>query len=108
MSTRRNVPWGPALSSASGAPAPPAQNPPRAGVRLPVKAGRHFEVLVDGEPQIEGGDFFVVGRLIVFTRPPAGARRGRLRRGRSAACVQVRYELDGHMLVASGLEVEPL
>lgn len=37
-------------------------------MRLPALAGQHIEVVVNGLPQVEGADYFIVGRLIVFDR----------------------------------------
>lgn len=108
MSTHRYVPWGPVLSSASGQPARLRPVRSRCCVRLPLKARERFDVLVDGRVQVPGCDYEVVDRLVVFARLlPAGRRRGLLRRPRPAV-VEVRYELDGHRLVARGLEPEPL
>lgn len=124
MSERPPRPWGPALTSASGAPPRPrkpaggdAGVARRSAVRLPMKATGRFEVFVDGRLQAEGRDFHVVGRLLVFGRvleagAAAGLRQRILRRLRPrtvpAGRVDVRYELDGHRLTATGLEVDRL
>ncbi len=70
----RNLPWGPSLSSASGAPArlPRAVNAyelvPRTTVRLPSAVGDLVRVAAGGRTQLEGVDYFLVGRLLVFER----------------------------------------
>jgi hypothetical protein len=70
---KRQLPWGPALTSASGAPAPPSlvnahEQVPRTLVRLPSGMHGTVDVAVDGVPQVEGEDYFLVGRLLVFER----------------------------------------
>ena len=69
----RHLPWGPELSSASGAPKRAVllnehEQLARAIVRLPRHVGGALRVWVGGRPQVEGEDFFLVGRLLVFER----------------------------------------
>lgn len=110
MSARPHRPWGPALSSASGAPGPPpAPSAVRSCVRLPLKCGDAFEVFVNGRPQRADVDFHHVGRLVIFAtllNADAPARRRRLRRRAPADRVDVRYALDGHRLTARSLPVD--
>lgn len=70
----RYLPWGPELSSASGAwkrvaPTNDHELVARTTVRLPRHVHGGLRVWVGGEPQVEGEDFFVIGRLLVFERP---------------------------------------
>jgi hypothetical protein len=109
------------LTSASGAPAPapPAANPyelvPRSLVRLPGEVDGDFAVCVDGVAQSEGEDYFLVGRLLVFSR--ALCREGRLHYWRRVVGswgmgatrryeeVSIHYEAGGRSCAAHDLGV---
>lgn len=113
-------PWGPALSSASGAASrPPVPEPPggpavRSAVRLPAGAGEVLAVHVNGLPQVEGVDYFLVARLVVFGRPLIrGGAPSRRRRALAALLgihvggdtVDVRYRAGREVRTASGLDI---
>jgi hypothetical protein len=84
-------------------------------VPLPSAAEAVLEVRVNGLPQADGVDFFLVGRLIVLDRPLVlGGPPSRARR-LLAAClgihvggdtVDARYRAtDGSAVVAAGLDI---
>jgi hypothetical protein len=87
-------------------------------VRLPPQVTRPFDVYVNGVAQLEGRDFRVSGRALVFTRELH--QEGRLGFWRWASIVlgvagtyrrndvvDVAYEVAGRRAVASGLRPEP-
>ncbi|WP_354701694.1 hypothetical protein [Paraconexibacter sp. AEG42_29] len=82
--------------------------------RLPTDATLPVDVVVNGLPQTEGVDYFIVGRLIVFDRallagpPPSRPRRI------LAACLgihvggdtlDVHYRTGGTLRAATGLDI---
>jgi len=88
-------------------------------VRLPADLMRPFEVYVNGVPQLEGTDFEVEGRTLVFSRELRS--EGKLGFWRWASIfvgiagtyrqddsVDVVYERDGRRVVATKLPLEPL
>lgn len=91
----------------------------RTRVRLPADVTRPFEVFVNGIPQVEGRDFRVEGRTLVFDRELVSEGRlgfwrwasivlgiaGTYRRDDS---VDVAYRRDGKPVVAAKLPLEPL
>lgn len=87
-------------------------------VDLPPQVGESFEVYVNGVPQVEGRDFEIAGRSLLFTRTLA--REGRLGFWRWLSLflgvagtyrqndtIDLIYEADGRRVVASGLVPEP-
>jgi hypothetical protein len=88
----------------------------RSLVRLPAHVQPPFEVFISGVPQIEGTDYRIEGRALVFDRElrkdkVSGWRWflgawgvGTYRQNDS---VDVRYTLEGRPMVAEGLEIEP-
>ena len=87
-------------------------------VRLPPQVTRPFDVYVNGVAQVEGGDFRVNGRTLVFSRELR--HEGRLGFWRWASIIlgvagtyrqndviDVAYEVAGRRAVASGLRPEP-
>jgi hypothetical protein len=87
-------------------------------VALPPHVGEPFEVFVNGVPQIEGTDYRVEGRTLVFDRTLE--REGRLGFWRWLSMflgvagtyrqndtVDIVYRVAGRRTVASGLPVEP-
>jgi hypothetical protein len=88
-------------------------------VRLPADVTRPFEVYVNGVPQVEGGDFRVEGRTLVFDRElktegKLGFWRwtsilvGVAGTYRQDDSVDVVYQREGRRVVATKLPVEPL
>jgi hypothetical protein len=90
----------------------------RTRVELPEAVTRPFEVYVNGVAQVEGGDFRVQGRSLVFERELR--QEGRLGFWRWASLllgaagtyrqndvVDVVYEAAGRRTVASGLPLVP-
>lgn len=90
----------------------------RTHVELPSAVERPFEVFVNGVPQVEGADFRVVGRSLVFERDLQ--REGSLGFWRWASnflgvagsyrqndVVDVVYSLGGRRQVATGLPLRP-
>jgi anti-sigma-K factor RskA len=91
----------------------------RTRVRLPADVTRPFEVFVNGIPQVEGRDFRVEGRTLIFDRELVAEGRlgfwrwasivlgiaGTYRRDDS---VDVAYRRDGKPVVAAKLPLEPL
>ena len=90
----------------------------RTRVELPEAVARPFEVYVNGVAQVEGGDFRVQGRSLVFERELR--QEGRLGFWRWASIllgaagtyrqndvVDVVYEAAGRRTVASGLPLVP-
>jgi hypothetical protein len=91
----------------------------RTRVRLPGDVVRPFEVYVNGVPQMEGIDFDVEGRTLVFDRElKAEGRLGFWRwtsifvgiagTYRQDDSVDVVYERDGQRVVATKLPLEPI
>lgn len=87
-------------------------------VELPAHVGGVFEVYVNGVPQVEGRDFRLRGRTLVFDRELR--QEGRLGFWRWTSIVlgvagtyrqndvvDVVYEQGGRRVVESGLPVEP-
>ena len=88
-------------------------------VRLPADLMRPFEVYVNGVPQVEGADYQVDGRTLVFERElrtegKLGFWRwtsifvGVAGTYRQDDSVDVVYERNGQRVVATKLPVEPL
>lgn len=88
-------------------------------VRLPGGVTRPFEVYVNGVPQVEGSDFRVEGRTLVFNLELRS--EGKLGFWRWASIlvgvagtyrqndsVDVVYQRDGRRIVATKLPLEPL
>lgn len=84
-------------------------------VRLPSQVRGHFEVYVNGVPQVEGSDYAVRGRELRFSRRLAKDKISKWRwfvgawgvgTYRQNDSVDVRYELDGRPMVAEALEIE--
>ncbi len=88
-------------------------------VQLPAAVVRPFEVYVNGVAQVEGRDFRVKDRKLVFFRELR--QEGRLGFWRWASItlgvagtyrqndvVDVAYEVEGRRAVASGLRPEPV
>jgi hypothetical protein len=89
---------------------------PRSGVTLPADVGEEFEVYVNGGRQQDGVDFRRSGRGIVFERTLRKDRISGWRwflgawgigTSRQNDSVDIRYEVDGQMHVAHGLEITP-
>jgi hypothetical protein len=90
----------------------------RSLVELPSGADPPFRVFVNGVPQVEGRDYRVKGRALLFDRELMKEGRlgfwrwtlmffsiaGTYRRNDS---VDVRYRTDGQTRVATGLEILP-
>lgn len=89
---------------------------PRSVARLPSQVQPPFEVYVSGVPQIEGDDYEVRGRELVFEgrvlrKDEVSGWRwllGSIGIGtyRQDDSIDVRYTLDGRPMVAEGLPVE--
>jgi hypothetical protein len=90
----------------------------RTRVELPAGIGRPFEVYVNGVAQVEGRDYRVEGRSLLFARELR--QEGKLGFWRWASLlfgaagtyrqndlVDVVYEAGGRRTVASGLALEP-
>ncbi len=88
-------------------------------VRLPGEVTRPFEVYVNGVPQVEGTDFRVEGRTLVFDRElKTEGKLGLLRwtsifigiagTYRQDDSVDVVYERGGRRVVATKLPLEPI
>lgn len=88
-------------------------------MRLPADVARPFEVFVNGVPQVEGLDFDVEGRTLVFNRElktegKLGFWRwtsifvGVAGTYRQNDSVDVAYQRGGKPVVASKLPLEPL
>ena len=90
----------------------------RTRVDLPAAVERPFEVFVNGVPQVEGADFRVAGRALVFERDLR--REGKLGFWRWASnflgvagsyrqndVVDVVYAVAGRRQVATGLPLAP-
>jgi hypothetical protein len=88
-------------------------------VRLPADVTRPFEVYVNGVPQVEGTDFRVEGRTLVFERELRSEGKlgfwrwtsiviGVAGTYRQNDSVDVVYERNGKRVVASKLPLEPL
>jgi hypothetical protein len=88
---------------------------PRSIARLPRHVQRPFEVYISGVPQVEGTDYVVRGRDLVFEGRELRKDKisgwrwflgawgvGTYRQNDS---VDVRYTLDGRPMVAEGLEL---
>jgi hypothetical protein len=88
----------------------------RSIVRLPRQVQAPFEVYLSGVPQVEGVDYVVEGRTLVFEGRELRKDKisgwrwflgawgvGTYRQNDS---VDVRYTLDGRPMVAEGLEIE--
>ena len=86
-------------------------------VPLPAGAERPIRVFVNGVPQVQGQDFELVGRELVFDRP---LEKERLSKRRWTAIffglwgsygkndsVDVQYRVGGRETVATGLEIIP-
>jgi hypothetical protein len=87
-------------------------------VRLPAAVTRPFEVYVNGVPQVEGQDFRVEGRTLVFDRELRSEGRlgfwrwlsmwvGVAGTYRQNDSVDVIYERNGKRVVATKLPLEP-
>jgi hypothetical protein len=87
-------------------------------VRLPGDLTRPFEVYVNGVEQVEGADFRIDGRTLLFDRElRSEGRLGLLRwtsifvgiagTYRQDDSVDVVYERGGHRVVATKLPLEP-
>jgi len=88
-------------------------------VRLPADLVRPFEVFVNGVAQVEGGDYRIVGRTLVFDRElksesSLGFWRwlslwvGIAGTYRQNDSVDVTYQRNGKPVVATKLPLEPL
>jgi hypothetical protein len=88
-------------------------------VRLPADVTRPFEVYVNGVPQVEGADFRVEGRTLLFDRELKTEGRlgfwrwtsiivGVAGTYRQNDSVDVVYERNGTRVVATKLPLEPL
>jgi hypothetical protein len=97
----------------------PQEAPARTRVRLPADLTRPFEVYVNGVEQVEGIDYEVQGRTLVFDRElrtegKLGAWRwlsmwvGVAGTYRQNDSVDVVYQRDGRRVVAIKLPLEPL
>jgi hypothetical protein len=93
--------------------------PTRTRVRLPADLTRPFEVFVNGVPQVEGTDFDIEGRTLVFTRELRSEGKlgfwrwtsifvGIAGTYRQDDSVDVVYERGGRRVVATKLPLEPL
>ena len=85
-------------------------------VLLPAEVSRPFEVYVNGIVQVEGTDFVLDGRELVFAEelvPPARDTARSLVRGfffgryKPEHVVDVAYQAGGRGHVVSGLPIEP-
>ena len=85
-------------------------------VRLPADVKAPFEVYVNGVPQQGGVDYELLGGVLHFPRRLARDRVSGWRwlvgafgigTYRQDDSVDVRYERDGHSLVAQALAIEP-
>ncbi|WP_445152660.1 hypothetical protein [Baekduia sp. Peel2402] len=91
---------------------------PRSIAHLPPRVQPPFEVYVSGVPQVEGKDYEIDGRTLVFAgrelrKDEVSGWRwllGSMGIGtyRQDDSVDVRYTLDGRPMVAHGLDVEVL
>jgi hypothetical protein len=97
----------------------PDSTPTRTRVRLPADLTRPFEVFVNGVPQVEGTDFDIEGRTLVFTRELRSEGKlgfwrwtsifvGIAGTYRQDDSVDVVYERGGRRVVATKLPLEPL
>ena len=88
-------------------------------VRLPADVVRPFEVFVNGIAQVEGSDYRIEGRTLVFDRElKAEGKLGFWRwlsmflgiagTYRKHETVDVQYTINGKPMVATGLKPEPL
>ncbi len=88
-------------------------------VRLPADVVRPFEVFVNGVAQVEGSDYRIDGRTLVFDRElKAEGKLGFWRwlimflgiagTYRKNETVDVQYKVNGRPTVATGLPLEPL
>lgn len=112
------MPWGPALTSASGTP-PSRTNAyervPRSLARLPREVDGVLRVFVDGVLQSDGEDYWLVGRLLVFGRVLSRETNARYWRRvlcswgmgafRRRGAVSVAYEVGERTGVVRNLEV---
>jgi hypothetical protein len=89
---------------------------PRSIARLPPQVQRPFEVYISGVPQVEGTDYVVEGRALVFERELRKDKISGWRwflgawgvgTYRQNDSIDVRYTLKGRPMVAEGLEIEP-
>jgi hypothetical protein len=89
---------------------------PRSFVKLPANIRGPFEVYVNGVPQREGVDYKLAGRELVFERELIKEGKVATWRWLIGAfgistyrrddSIDVRYELNGTPVVASGLEIQ--
>ena len=97
----------------------PEEAPTRTRVRLPADLTRPFEVYVNGVEQVEGIDYEVQGRTLVFERElRTEGRLGPVRwlsmwvgiagTYRQNDSVDVVYQRGGRRVVATKLPLEPL
>jgi hypothetical protein len=97
----------------------PEHAPRRTRVRLPDDLLRPFEVYLNGVPQVEGSDFRVEGRTLVFDRELRSEGKlgfwrwtsifvGVAGTYRQNDSVDVVYEREGRRAVAAKLPLEPL
>jgi hypothetical protein len=86
----------------------------RSRVKLPPGVRTPFEVYVNGVPQELGGDYRVEAGELVFERELVQQRLGMrawlmgfwgIGTYKRNDEVDIRYELDGHPMVAHGLEI---
>ncbi len=91
----------------------------RTRVRLPADLARPFEVYVNGVPQVEGTDYHVDGRTLVFERELKSEGKlgfwrwtsifvGIAGTYRQNDSVDVAYQRAGKPVVATKLPLEPL
>lgn len=97
----------------------PEEPPRRTRVRLPPDVTRPFEVYLNGVPQLEGEDFRVEGRTLVFGRELRTEGKlsfwrwlsmwvGIAGTYRQNDSVDVVYQRNGKRAVATKLPLEPL
>ena len=88
----------------------------RSIAHLPAHVERPFEVFISGVPQVEGVDFVVEDRDLVFDRELRKDKISGWRwflgawgvgTYRQNDSVDVRYTLEGRPMVAEGLEIVP-
>ena len=91
----------------------------RTRVRLPPDVVRPFEIYANGVPQVEGADFRIEGRTLIFERELKGEGRlgfwrwlsmwvGVAGTYRQNDSIDVVYQVDGRRVVATKLPLEPL
>ena len=86
--------------------------------RVALPAGRNYRVFVNGVPQVEGRDYLLRGRELLFRRELK--KEGKLGFWRWTAMflalfgtyrqndsVDVQYEVDGQTRLATALEIVP-